>query len=143
MFLGKDILKICYKFTGEQPCGSLISIKLQSNFIETNVDVFLYICCIFSGQIFLRTPLEGCFWVFLHLHPEKCSIKDSRMQILYLLFDKIYFWFDVIWFWICYWVFTRGSVWLYKRLHKMQLEQCLNELTLCIRGCSYEVSWPG
>ena len=29
VFLGKDVLKICSKFTGEHPCRSLISIKLQ------------------------------------------------------------------------------------------------------------------
>ena len=34
MFLGKSILKICSKFTGEHPCRSAISIKLQSNLIE-------------------------------------------------------------------------------------------------------------
>ena len=34
MFLGKGVLKICSKFTGEHPCRSAISIKLQSNFIE-------------------------------------------------------------------------------------------------------------
>ena len=32
--LGKDVLKICSKFTGEHPCRSMISIKLLSNFIE-------------------------------------------------------------------------------------------------------------
>ena len=32
--LGKDVLKICSKFTGEHPCRSEISIKLQRNFIE-------------------------------------------------------------------------------------------------------------
>ena len=32
MFLVKGVLKICSK--GEQPCRSVISIKLQSNFIE-------------------------------------------------------------------------------------------------------------
>ena len=30
----KYALKICSKFTGEHPCQSTISIKLQSNFIE-------------------------------------------------------------------------------------------------------------
>ena len=30
----KSVLKICSKFTGEHPCRSAISIKLQSNFIE-------------------------------------------------------------------------------------------------------------
>ena len=34
VFLGKGILKICSKCTGEHPCRSVISIKLQSNFIE-------------------------------------------------------------------------------------------------------------
>ena len=34
VFLGKRVLKICSKFTGEHSCRSAISIKLQSNFIE-------------------------------------------------------------------------------------------------------------
>ena len=34
VFLGKGVLKICSKFTGEHPCRSVISIKLQSNFTE-------------------------------------------------------------------------------------------------------------
>ena len=31
IFLDKSVLKICSKFTGEHPCRSVISIKLQSN----------------------------------------------------------------------------------------------------------------
>ena len=34
VFLGKAVLKICTKFTGEHPCRNVISIKLQSNLIE-------------------------------------------------------------------------------------------------------------
>ena len=34
MVLRKGVLKICSKFTGEHPCQSAFSIKLQSNFIE-------------------------------------------------------------------------------------------------------------
>ena len=34
MFLEKRALKICSKFTEEHPCRSVISIELQSNFIE-------------------------------------------------------------------------------------------------------------
>ena len=34
MFLGKDVLKTCRKFTGEHPCRSAILIKLQIDFIE-------------------------------------------------------------------------------------------------------------
>ena len=33
--LGKGALQIHNKVTGEHPCQSVISIKLQSNFIET------------------------------------------------------------------------------------------------------------
>ena len=32
VFLGKGVLKICSKFTGEHPCRSVISIKLLCNF---------------------------------------------------------------------------------------------------------------
>ena len=34
VFLGKDVLKICNKFTREHPCQKVVSIKLQSNFID-------------------------------------------------------------------------------------------------------------
>ena len=34
VFLERDVLKICSKFTEEHPCRSVISIKLQNNFIE-------------------------------------------------------------------------------------------------------------
>ena len=34
VFLGKVVLKLCSKFTGEHPCQSAISVKLLCNFIE-------------------------------------------------------------------------------------------------------------
>ena len=34
VFLGKGVLKICSKFTGDHPCRSVISIKLLCNFFE-------------------------------------------------------------------------------------------------------------
>ena len=37
VFLGKGVLKIWSKFTGEHPCQGAISIKLQSNFTETTL----------------------------------------------------------------------------------------------------------
>ena len=46
VFLGKGVLKICRKFTGEHACRNAISIKLQSN-------------------EHLWTPLDGCFWKYL------------------------------------------------------------------------------
>ena len=62
-FLRKGVLKICSKFTGEHPCRSAISIKLQSSFSE----IALRHGCspanlqhIFRTP-FLGTPLGGCF----------------------------------------------------------------------------------
>ena len=37
MFLGKGVLKMCSKFTGEHPCRSAISITLLCNFIDAFV----------------------------------------------------------------------------------------------------------
>ena len=34
VFLGKSVLKLCSKFTREHPYRSVISVKLQSNFIK-------------------------------------------------------------------------------------------------------------
>ena len=67
VFLYKSVLEICSKFTWEHPCLSLISIKLQSNFIEIRLRHrsspvnLLHI----SKHLFLRIPLEGCFSYFL------------------------------------------------------------------------------
>ena len=63
--LGKGVLKICSKFTGEHPCLSVISIKLQSNVIEITLrhgcspGNMLHI----SEHLFLGTPPNGCFWI--------------------------------------------------------------------------------
>ena len=53
VFLGKGVLKICCKFTGEHPCRSAISIKFQSNFIE----IALWHGCSFVNLLHIfRTP---------------------------------------------------------------------------------------
>ena len=57
VFLGKGVLKITIKFTGEHSCRSVISVSVHSNFIEITFDmgVLLYICCIFSEHLFVIT----------------------------------------------------------------------------------------
>ena len=62
--LKKRCSEICNKFTGEHPCQSVISIKLQSK------GVLLEICCVYPEHFFLRTPLNGCFCTqsFMLLH---------------------------------------------------------------------------
>ena len=59
VFLGKDVLKICSKFSGDHPRQSAITMKLQSSIIE----IPLRHRC-FPGyfqNLFLRTLLEYCF----------------------------------------------------------------------------------
>ena len=53
LFLRKGVLKICSKFTGEHPCRSAISIKLQSNFIEITLG---YVCSPVNLLHIFRTP---------------------------------------------------------------------------------------
>ena len=65
VFLGKGILKTCSKITGEHPYRSVIYCEatlLKSHF---GMGVLLWIYCIFSEQLFLGTPLSGCFWEFM------------------------------------------------------------------------------
>ena len=53
VFLRKGVRKICGKFTGEHPCRSVISINLQSNFIE---NAFRHGCSPVNLQHIFRTP---------------------------------------------------------------------------------------
>ena len=62
VFLGKGVLKICSKFTGEQPCRSAISINLLCNFIEI---VLRHGCSPTNVLHIFRTPLDGCLFVML------------------------------------------------------------------------------
>ena len=62
LFLGKYVLKIYSKFTGEHPCQSMISKKLQSNFVEITLS---HGCFPVNLLHIFRTPLkislDGCF----------------------------------------------------------------------------------
>ena len=53
MFLGKVVLKICNKFTGEHPCRSAISIKVHCNFIEITLR---------------RGCSPGCFYITMKIN---------------------------------------------------------------------------
>ena len=62
--LRKAVLEICWKFTGEHPCGSIISIELHCNFTEIP---FRHGCSpvsllhIFRTPFFIAAPMERCF----------------------------------------------------------------------------------
>ena len=47
VFLGKGVLKICSKFTGEHPCRSAISIKLKRTPFPKNTSGWLLLHCKF------------------------------------------------------------------------------------------------
>ena len=64
-FLVKGVPIMCSKFVEEHSSRSVISIKLQSNFMEITLrhGCSPVNCCIFSKHVFLRTPLGGCFCI--------------------------------------------------------------------------------
>ena len=87
VFLEKAIPKTCSKFTGEHLCQSVISIKLQSNFIEiklrhecspvnllhifrtpflknTSRGLLLMICCFILKALFLYKIFKYLSWLF-------------------------------------------------------------------------------
>ena len=82
MFLGKVVLKICSKFTGEHPCWSVISIKLLCNFIEI---ALRHECSPLNLLHIFRTsfPRNAFRWLFL------CSEKFYPIKS-FAVFSKIY-----------------------------------------------------
>ena len=65
VFIGKGVLKICSKFTGEHPCRSVISIKLQSNSIEITLR---HGCSLVNLLHILRTPYKNTpGWLLLYV----------------------------------------------------------------------------
>ena len=82
VFLGKGVLKICSKFTGEHPCRSVISIKLQSNFIEMTLR---HGCSLVNLLHIFRTPFprNTSRWLLLKCHGRK---KIKVIKALFLSF---------------------------------------------------------
>ena len=79
MFLGKGVLKICSKFTGEHPCQSVISIKLRWSFIGVALR---------CG----RSPVN-----FLHIFRTsfpKNTCEGLLVIVFYALFVRIHFLFS-------------------------------------------------
>ena len=72
--VGKGFLQIWSKLTGQLPCRSVILIKFHSNIIEITpghgYSPVNY--CIFPEHLFLRIPLDGCFW-FMYLLGSQAS----------------------------------------------------------------------
>ena len=66
MFLGKGVLKICSKFTGEHPCRSAISIKLFLWTAVSGISIYIwyinYFTFIFPSDLTLATILEDIYF---------------------------------------------------------------------------------
>ena len=77
VFLGKGVLKICNKFTGEHPCRSMISIKLLCSFIE----VTLRHGCSFVNLLHIfATPFSKSFSGRLPLNFSNASKAPSTLS---------------------------------------------------------------
>ena len=55
VFLGKDVLKICTKFTGRHPCWGAISVKLLSKLIEIKL---WHRCSVVNLKHIFRIPFS-------------------------------------------------------------------------------------
>ena len=104
MFFGKGVLEICSKFTGEHPCPSVISVKLQSSFVEITLRQGcspVYLLNIFRtplitpGEVYFWFPRFGRQYLFLNATPrvycveiwfrERC-INNDLMSLLWFLY---------------------------------------------------------
>ena len=82
VFLRKGVQKICSKFTGEHPCRSVISIKLQSNIIEI---AFRHGCSPVNLLHIFRTSFprntSGRMLLTFKSWRMKCLIIDEKITI--------------------------------------------------------------
>ena len=95
VFLGKGVLKLCIKFTGEHPCRSGISIKLQSNFIKITLQ---QVCSPVNLLNIFRTPFtkNTSGWLLLTI-PAYRKLKNHEISVKCLsstlIFCNCSFWF--------------------------------------------------
>ena len=89
VFLQKGVLKIWSKFTGEHPCRTAISIKLQSNFIEIT---FRYGCSpVYLLHIFRTSfPKNTCGWLLLCLKPTTDCLRTLSLKTLCLFLKNTF-----------------------------------------------------
>ena len=89
VFLEKCTLKICSKFTGEHPCGSVISIKLESNFIE---NAFRHKRYPVNLLHIFRTPRNTSGWLLLKDEHGHISVKNLPGRLYCILQCNTRFW---------------------------------------------------
>ena len=52
------------------------------------IGALLSVCCIFSEHIFLRTPLDGCFWILYFASIYFVNVYDAKKLGMYFLQSK-------------------------------------------------------
>ena len=81
VFLWKSVLKTRSKFTGEHPYRSVIFNQVAKQLYWNHTSTWVF-SCKFAAYLFLRTPLTGCFSIFIYqdLHFfSVCNIKMSNL----------------------------------------------------------------
>ena len=87
MFLGKVVLKVCSKFTGEHPCLSVISIKLLCNFIGITLQ---HGSSPENSQHIFRTPLLLFFTIItVNIDVSKPLQESAAMCFVFFVFNML------------------------------------------------------
>ena len=106
VFLGKGVLKIYSKFTGEHPCRSVISIKLLCNFIEITLR---HGCSPVNLLHIPRPPFlkNTTGWLLLNVN-STLKILNSKLKNLK------WFFIPEFRFYISFWILTLGfQIWFW------------------------------
>ena len=87
MFLGKGVLKVCSKFTGEHPCLSVISIKLLCNFIGITLQ---HGSSPENSHHIFRTPLLLFFTIItVNIDVSKPLQESAAMCFVFFIFNML------------------------------------------------------
>ena len=119
VFLGKGVLKICGKFTGEHPCRIVISIKLLCNFIEIELQ---HGCSPINLLPILRTPFPKNTFGGLLLQTEGYSLERIRLPS----FVKLQL-FTHFWRFLVFCVMITRSTFLERKKYFLKWEIIINE----------------
>ena len=135
MFLGKGVLKICIRFTGEQRCRNVISKKLLCNFIEITLrhgysPVNLL-------QIFRKTFLKNTYGGLLLWYIAPCylwfadtksknpaRIRISRSKLItfvHPIVKTFHFIYQVFSAYFCFQFCWKKALWCFQGLQKRDM----------------------
>ena len=130
VFLRNGFLKIYSKFTREHPCGSLISIKLQSNFIEITLR---HGCSLVNLLHIFRTPFtkNTTEWLLLGCYEITCQIWQIFICFVNVSLTLMLIWKSLSFFWFCKCIiWTMKLTSLLSAFHLRNIAQTLTKFTV-------------